>query len=116
MRLAKKLVPHKVKKDEIDRIKKILINRVKPLRLILFGSALSDQFCDQSDIDFLIVVNSSQEIKEKTRKLRAYQPMSQWPVDLVWMQWSEFEKKKNLGGVAMIAHEDGVVLFDRSLA
>ena len=41
--------------NEIQRIKEELVEHYEPERIIFFGSALSDAFTNDSDLDFLVI-------------------------------------------------------------
>jgi predicted nucleotidyltransferase len=78
-----------------------------------FGSSAEGKMTDQSDFDFLVVVDSEEETRACQKMLRQKHPLSSYPVDLVWVGRSRFDKMKNLGGVCLIAFEDGKQVFDR---
>jgi len=48
------MAPENIKK-EIDNISKQIINKYKPQKIILFGSAASGNFTADSDLDFFII-------------------------------------------------------------
>jgi len=56
-------------KAELDRILAILSEKVCPEKVILFGSLASGKLTPESDIDLLIIQNSSESIFERVRKL-----------------------------------------------
>lgn len=56
-------------KVELERILKILKERVRPEKVVLFGSLASGKLSPQSDIDLLIIQNSKDSLFERVRKL-----------------------------------------------
>src|SRR3989338_7445919 len=54
---------------ELERILEILRKRVRPEKVILFGSLVSGRLKPESDIDLLIVQESNDSIFERKRKL-----------------------------------------------
>lgn len=90
------------------------ISQVSEVKSVfLFGSATSGKMTDQSDIDLLLVVERPAEIRSAQKQLRNIQRLTNFAVDLVWVDLIEFERKKVLGGVCLIAFEDGRCLFSR---
>ena len=99
---------------EIDSVVRLLLGAVSPIQLILFGSACEGKLTDQSDLDFLVVVETEELIIEAQKSLRSLMPLSRFPVDLVWVTRDRFERMKNVGGVCLIAHEDGRVHYEQT--
>ena len=77
------------------------------LEVYLFGSVCEGKQSDQSDIDLLIVTADLQAIRSAQKNLRHIQKLTDFPVDLVWVDKDQFDRKKNLGGVCMVAFHDG---------
>lgn len=96
---------------EVSRIARCIISRLQPARLYLFGSAARDEATDQSDLDFLVVLGDELYFRHARRKLRDAYPLSQLPVDLVWVSESEFLERSSMGGVCMDAVQEGRLLF-----
>lgn len=84
---------------------------VNPLKVILFGSAAEKKLTDQSDLDFLVVCSNAEQMKTAQKKLKPKYPLCALAVDLVWVTLSDFETKKNMGGVCMVAHQEGRYLL-----
>ncbi len=105
----KKLDPDWVM-SEAKRISTIL-SHLSPESVYLFGSAAEAEMTDQSDFDFLILFESSQEIRTAQTRLRQSYPLSSYPVDIVWTTKAEFTRKQDVGGVCFIVHREGVCLY-----
>jgi len=58
-------------KAELERILEVLRKRVRPEKVILFGSLASGRFRPESDIDLLIVQNSKKPIFERVKRLES---------------------------------------------
>lgn len=58
-------------KAELERILAILRKRVRPEKIILFGSLASGRFRPESDIDLLIVQDSKEPIFERVKRLES---------------------------------------------
>ena len=78
-----------------------------------FGSSAEGKMTDQSDFDFLLVVAASEQIRPAQKQLRSLLPLSRYPVDIVWVERSRFDKMKRMGGVCLIAFEDGRKIFQK---
>ena len=106
-----KLDPQKVN-EEASCVAQKIVGAVDPLAIFLFGSAGEGKATDQSDLDFLIVVKDEARQREAQRNLSRLMPLSAtFAVDLIWVSESEFNRKKEIGGVCLIAWEDGKLLF-----
>lgn len=58
-------------KIELERILEVLRKRVRPEKIILFGSLASGRFRPESDIDLLIVQDSNEPIFERVKRLES---------------------------------------------
>ena len=87
------------------------IEQFSPNAIILFGSAARDEATDQSDIDILVICDSDDDLTRARKGVRKVLPKTVLPIDLIWMTVGEFERKKDLGGIAFIASREGKVLF-----
>lgn len=83
------------------------------LAIYLFGSVVENKQCDQSDIDLLVVTADCQTIRASQKSLRHIQTLTDFPVDLVWIDKERFDRKKDLGGVCMVAYHDGWCVYSR---
>lgn len=108
-----------VDKNEVDRAVNTLVSAIIEAggaeAIYLFGSTARGTMTTQSDIDLLIVIEKPSDIKPMKRKLRNIQQLTSFPVDLVWIDRQQFEKKKLLGGVCMIAFEDGILCYPKGV-
>lgn len=89
------------------------ISRLQPLKIYLFGSAASGRATDQSDLDFLLVFSDQNRLRSAQKKLRSIYPVCDIPVDLVWMIKSDFDRKSSIGGIAMEAHDFGILVYPK---
>jgi predicted nucleotidyltransferase len=108
----KKLDPTWVER-EARRIAELLAAVCEPETIYLIGSAGEGKMTDQSDFDFVVVLGSGDDVKRAQKALRPHTPLSSFPVDLIWVTRARFEEMKNVGGICLIAFEDGKRLFDR---
>jgi predicted nucleotidyltransferase len=90
-----------------------LLKVVNPDRIILFGSAATDQMNADSDIDLLVVAAAaSNTIDERVRLLRALRGLG-FPFDVFIIGSERFEETKDIfGGIAYPAHKYGRVIYE----
>lgn len=88
-----------------------ILERTKPRLVILFGSAARQELTDQSDLDFLLVFDTPADCRNASAQARQGKPLGSIPVDLICVPWPEYVRKRDMGGVCMIAAEDGRILY-----
>ncbi len=111
LRVTRKPLDPEFQKTEVLRISQLISSTVHPLAIYSFGSAAENKATDQSDFDFLIVVEDSENLTKARIKLRKLMPLSQFPVDLIWKKRTEFLTQREIGGIAWVVWEDGNCTF-----
>ena len=99
---------------ELERILEILRKRVRPEKVILFGSLASGRLKPESDIDLLIVQNSDDSIFERVKKLERLLHR-QYAADLIVLTPSEIQALLNSNNrylKSIFSH--GKVLYERA--
>lgn len=66
-----------------------------------------------SDLDVTLIFETEADIKLARKKTADLSSATKWPVDKLFYTQQEFQRLSALGGVAMIAAEDGKVLYSR---
>lgn len=92
---------------EINDLIRVLKDVMNPLQVILFGSAVTGPFYEDSDFDLLIVFESGDQAKCSWRNFSKIRRASKRSLDIVPMSKDEFDRKKNTGGIAMVAFNEG---------
>jgi predicted nucleotidyltransferase len=77
---------------------------------LLFGSATTGKMTPDSDFDILIVVESEQDIKA-AQKIVYSKDFSKIAVDWIFKIKTDYEKRKQLGGVCFVAFNEGISLL-----
>ncbi len=76
------------------------------LEAYLFGSAVDGKFTPDSDLDFLVVVETENEIRSLQKEV--YQPrFADIAIDWIFKSRDEFLVRKDLGGVCFEAFHHG---------
>ena len=93
-----------------------IVTKVKPLKVILFGSFAKGAYTDESDYDFYLVVEDGRNVAEATRDAyRASGYIKKRPVDIVVGTNSRFERKRKASHTQMVEREVdqyGILLYD----
>lgn len=102
-------------KEEFHAIFKKIISRAtfvcSDVTLYVFGSFAKNQFTAASDLDISIIIPDSFSEKDFLIKLKEKGPLSEWPLDLVIVNRSRFEKRRDYGGVCFDIFHSGIELY-----
>jgi predicted nucleotidyltransferase len=90
---------------------KLVSSAIDPCSVILFGSASNGMMTTHSDIDLLLICKDATHVRICMDRLIPYRPLSTYPVDLIWMTISEFQRKKDVGGIAYVANHEGQIIL-----
>lgn len=112
-------IDNKLYAENIQRIVQEFIDKVRPLKIILFGSFAKGSYTDESDFDFYLVVEDGTDIRETMRQARrATIDIKQRPVDIVVGTNSRFEEKRKMEYTQMVEGEverDGILLYENNI-
>jgi predicted nucleotidyltransferase len=89
-----------------------ILSSCKPKSVFLFGSAARDEMTDSSDIDLLVVVADGSDLKGIKQKYYCRRKTHTWPVDIIFLEQTDFDRKCQVGGVAMICKQEGILLHE----
>ena len=98
--------------DEIDRITNQIVEKYKPEKIILFGSAARGEWNSDSDADFLIIKKETplygrDTIRELSRLIDRH-----IPVDLLIYRPDEFDKRIQMGDPFLkLILKEGKILY-----
>lgn len=98
----------------IQTARQRILELCSPERIILFGSGLSQTFDSYSDLDFIIIFQSEKCALEGQKMLYRNTNLFPCAVDFICTDIKTFNRKSQIGGVMMIAAEEGRVLQDNS--
>ena len=83
-----------------------------PLRVILFGSAVTGDFDSWSDLDFVVVLDDEANVSEIRKRLYRLRLQTDRDLEFICVTQSRFLKMKDLGGVLFVAAHEGTVLYE----
>lgn len=85
-----------VTQEQIDEIKRRIVENITPEKIILFGSYVDGNPTEDSDLDLLIVKDSHIPRYKRGREIRKYLRGLKIPVDLVVYTKDEIQKWSNV--------------------
>ncbi|MDI6736713.1 MAG: nucleotidyltransferase domain-containing protein [bacterium] len=99
-------------KEQIENIKSQLIDKYKPEKIILFGSAARGEFNKDSDLDFLIIKKDTPYLgRDRARNLRKL-IKKEVAVDFLIYRPEEFNARMKLGDPFLKAIlKEGIALY-----
>ena len=90
------------------------VRMMNPERIILFGSAAHDQPRPDSDLDILIVQETSLPFAKRAVQLRLAHADLRVPMDLIVLTPAEFEEYRDVPGMLQyVARSTGKVIYER---
>ncbi len=99
---------------EIERIVGIIVDKIDPIKIILFGSYAAGNATPESDVDLLVIVDSNQSNWGLATQISTLID-HRFPVEILVRSAKEIERRLEMGDFfvrSMI--EKGKVLYERS--
>ncbi len=114
MKLAAKNINSESIQELLDIKVTWLLSSSNPLKIILFGSVMTGNMTEASDIDLIVVYPNDTNLKVVQRAISKTRPINDWPHDLLLYTTESFEKSVlKGGGVCWLAQKEGKILFQR---
>ncbi len=101
-------------KDQLDIIKKIIVNTVPVEQIFLFGSHVNGKPHADSDLDIYVVISEDADIREiDAIKLihRAIRDKKTMPVDVVVSKKNKFNQRKCAPTIERQIVQEGMMLY-----
>jgi uncharacterized protein len=115
--MASRCQMNDLQKKSVDHFKEAIITIASPLKIILFGSAARNELRENSDLDFLVIVDDEGSSRELYRRLNREIRRNGIPLDFIVESKEMFEiNSKRAGSVEHEAQTEGVVLYAREVA
>lgn len=102
-------------RDLLPTIRRRLVSRFRPERIIVFGSQARGDATQQSDLDLLVVVPDATDIKSATRDM--YEVLDDLPIakDIVVATLADIDRFGDLvGTILQPALREGVTIYERA--
>src|ERR1035441_2533961 len=97
----------------LDEVVRRVLTVARPERIILFGSAATNQMTEDSDLDLLVAEAGPANTRDRSGWIRRAVGDVRYPVDVILMSSARYEETKNLiGGIAYPARKYGRVLYE----
>jgi hypothetical protein len=93
-----------------------ILDRVRPVSVVAFGSVASSRFDAWSDIDVVVILATKEEVRESRKKLHIGRPTVPCPVEILCVGLDDYERKSQIGGVFFEAKNSGRILWSNHLA
>jgi predicted nucleotidyltransferase len=112
-----RLLAKKLASEQIDRLVSAELQRLlsccAPNQVILFGSAARAEATDQSDLDLIVLFSDEHEADDAKKDYYRLALPRSYPVDILFMSVEEYTRKSLVGGVCMVASNEGRVIYCR---
>jgi len=97
----------------VSEIVKRILDVAEPQRIILFGSAATEQITKDSDIDLLVLESAPGDTRKESVRIRQAVRGLGYSFDIIVMSTERFGESKNVvGGVAYPANKYGEVIYE----
>lgn len=97
---------------EVNEFLKLSKEKIKPERIILFGSRARGDYLGGSDYDFIFVSDYFKKYSYHDRVVQMLKLMKKsFPADIICLTPEEFEKKKKEISIVKKGVEEGKVLY-----
>jgi predicted nucleotidyltransferase len=97
----------------LSEVVRRVLSVARPNRIILFGSAATNQMTADSDLDLLVIEPAPANTRDRSVAIRRALGDVHYPVDVIVMSQERFEETKNvIGGIAYPAHKYGRVIYE----
>ena len=98
--------------DNIHMVVERIVSNFQPQKIILFGSYAHGSPTEESDLDLLIIKNSTVPKIQRNRQIRRILNDLYFPVDVFVKTEREYDRYKDvIGTVVYSAHKYGKVIY-----
>jgi uncharacterized protein len=106
-------MPRVVDDQLLNEVARRILTVVQPDRIILFGSAATGKFSDESDLDILVLETNPGNTRKKSVRISDALRGLGYSCDVFVMETEAFEESKTVfGGLAYPANKYGRVIYE----
>lgn len=99
----------------LDEVKRRIIPRFHPQRIILFGSYAGGQPGPDSDLDLLIIMEVEGSTRQKANEIDMLLADRSIPMDFIVLTPEQYERQKNIAGsIARQVEREGKVIYEHA--
>lgn len=95
----------------VQRVCKVILQEMNPLKIILFGSAVHGDFDTYSDVDLVLVFASKEEANLGRKKYTQVRKHFDRNIEYLCVDLATFKDRSEEGGVYFVAKNEGRVLY-----
>jgi predicted nucleotidyltransferase len=106
-------LPQKNVEAELSKIVEAIVQTYHPDAIFLFGSAERLEVTQSSDFDLLVILENENDAANAWRYTKQIRAVASRPLDLIFRSTQEW-KKGFTGGAALVAVEDGMLIYRKS--
>ena len=85
-----------ITQEELNDLKDVIVNKVHPEKILIFGSYAQGNPNEDSDLDILIIQNTELPRLQRSRMIRPHLRKFCFPMDILVYTPQEVEKWKNV--------------------
>jgi uncharacterized protein len=101
-------------RQHLEQIAATIVERFKPVRVVLFGSHARGEATDGSDVDLFVEMESDRRPPERSIEVSAVFGIRPWSLDVVVYTPAEVKRLRNIRGTLLATIEaEGEVLYER---
>lgn len=98
----------------VNRKREWILSSSDPLRIILFGSAATENMTTASDVDLIIIYQNSTNLKEVRQELFKRRSKEDWPQDVFFYTENTFQNSCDKGGgICWLAQQEGKIIYEK---
>jgi predicted nucleotidyltransferase len=114
VQLAKRVRDYPHIRAVVEQVVRRLVVALSPRQVILYGSYVHGRPTPDSDLDFLVISDSTEPNYRQSQEAREVVGEVEMPVDVFVLSRQEFDETKNvIGGLAYVPAKYGIVVYEK---
>jgi len=101
--------------EVLEEVKRRIVTKFRPQRIILFGSYAGGRPGPDSDLDLLIVMEVEGSTRQKANEIDMLLADRSIPMDFIVLTPEQYERQKNIvGSIARQVEREGKVIYEHA--